>query len=145
MEASGAVQKTDESQGIDELRAQLHRMWGSVAGGWAEHAAFIEARGAAITEALLALTRPAVGERLLELACGPGGPGLAAAALVGPGGQVVLSDIAPEMTAIARARADALGLQNVRTRELDIERIDEPDDSYDVVVCREGLMLVPDP
>ena len=28
---------------------------------------------------------------------------------------------------------------------LDLEQIDEPDGSYDVVLCREGLMLVPDP
>jgi enediyne biosynthesis protein CalE5 len=145
MEASGTVARADESQGIDELRAELHRMWGSVAGGWAEHAAYADARGAAITQKLLELTRPAPGERLLELACGPGGPGLAAAELVGPAGEVVLSDIAPEMTAIARGRAEALGLRNVRTRELDLEQIDEPDGSYDVVVCREGLMLVPDP
>ena len=33
----------------------------------------------------------------------------------------------------------------MRTRELDLEQIDEPDGSYDVVLCREGLMLVPDP
>ena len=49
------------------------------------------------------------------------------------------------MTAIARARAEKLGLRNVRTRDLDLEQIDEPDGSYDVVLCREGLMLVPDP
>jgi SAM-dependent methyltransferase len=49
------------------------------------------------------------------------------------------------MTAIAAQRADALGLPNVRTRVLDIERIDEPDGSYDVVLCREGLMFALDP
>ena len=49
------------------------------------------------------------------------------------------------MTAIARRRAEALGLRNVRARDLDLEQIDEPDASYDVVLCREGLMLVPDP
>jgi SAM-dependent methyltransferase len=64
---------------------------------------------------------------------------------VAPRGDVVLSDVAAEMTAIARARADALGLRNVSTRELDLEQIDEPDGAYDVVLCREGLMLVPDP
>ena len=51
---------------------------------------------------------------MLELACGAGGAGLAAAELVGPGGEVVISDVAPEMTAIAAARAEALGLRNVR-------------------------------
>ena len=82
---------------------------------------------------------------MLELACGPGGLGLAAAARVAPRGEVVLSDAVAEMTAIAAARAEALGLSNVSTRELDLERIEQPDASYDVVLCREGLMFALDP
>ena len=130
---------------VAERRTRLRSMWGSVAGGWNEHAAFVEARGAAVTEKLLELTSPQPGERLLELACGAGDVGIAAADLVGEAGQVVLSDVAPAMTAVAAARAAALGLRNVSTRVLDLEEIDEPDASYDVVVCREGLMLVVDP
>jgi SAM-dependent methyltransferase len=98
-----------------------------------------------MAERLLDLTAPRPGERVLELACGPGGLGLAAAERVVPGGEVVLSDVAPGMTAIAAARARELGLRNVVTRDLDLEFIDEPDASYDVVLCREGLMLVPEP
>jgi enediyne biosynthesis protein CalE5 len=52
--------------------------------------------------------------------------------------------VAAEMTAIAAARAAAAGLDNVRTCELDIERIEQPDNSYDVVLCREGLMFATD-
>jgi ubiquinone/menaquinone biosynthesis C-methylase UbiE len=129
----------------DEQRRHLHGLWSSVAPGWAEHADFVETRGAEVTARLLELTRPRPGEQVLELACGAGDSGIAAAALVGDDGRVVISDVAPEMTAIARGRADALGLRNVRTRELDLEAIDEPDESYDVVLCREGLMLVGDP
>jgi SAM-dependent methyltransferase len=120
-------------------------MWGRVAGGWAEHAAFVDTRAAAMTERLLELARPEPGARVLELAAGAGGAGLAAAGRVGADGEVVISDIAPEMTEIAGRRAAALGLRNVRTRVLDLEEIDEPDASYDVVLCREGLMLVADP
>ena len=87
-------------------------MWASVAPAWAEHA---DSRGAAVTAKLLELTAPRSGERVLELACGPGGVGIAAAELVGPAGEVVLSDVAAQMTAIAAARAAALGLGNVRT------------------------------
>jgi SAM-dependent methyltransferase len=57
----------------------------------------------------------------------------------------VLSDVAPEMASIAAGRATELGLDNVTTRVLDIEAIDEPDESYDVVLCREGLMFALDP
>src|SRR3954469_140670 len=98
-------------------------MWGSVAGSWAEHAAFVDERGAAITQRMLELSAPGPGDRVLELACGPGGAGIAAAAHVGGDGEVVLSDVAPEMTEIAAARATALGLTNVRTCVLDLESI----------------------
>ena len=134
-----------DAAGRERLRAHLHRLWGSVAGAWEEHAAYADARGAQVTAALLALARLAPGERALELASGAGGVGIAAAEPVGPAGEVVVSDVAPEMTAIARRRAAALGLGNVRTRDLDLESIDEPDASFDAVLCREGLMLVPEP
>jgi SAM-dependent methyltransferase len=150
MEASSIVEQPDgrssrEDVSLDELRAHLHGMWAVVAGSWAEHADYIDARGAAVTETLLELSNPQPGERVLELACGPGGVGLAAAERVAPGGEVVLSDVAAEMTSIASARAAALGLSNVSTCELDLERIAQPGGSYDVVLCREGLMFAPDP
>ena len=141
------MEATRINQGADagELRAQLHGMWGGVAGGWATHAEFADERGAVVTGTMLGATRVQPGERVLELACGPGGVGIAASKLVGADGVVVISDVAPAMTAIARSRAEALGLENVEVRELDLEQIDEPDASFDVVLCREGLMLVQDP
>src|SRR6476646_576078 len=150
MEAGSIVEQPDggadqNREGGDELRAHLQGMWASVAGSWAEHAEYADARGAAAAEGMLDLTLPRPGERVLELACGPGGLGLAAAKRVAPQGEVVVSDVAAEMTSIASTRADALGLTNVSTRLLDLERIEEPDGSYDVVLCREGLMFALDP
>jgi SAM-dependent methyltransferase len=136
---------TDEQQDERELRAHLHGMWGAVAGGWAQHADYADARTAQLTARLLDLAMPQPGERVLELACGPGGAGLAAAERVAPNGEVVLSDVAAEMSAIAAARAAARGLSNVSTCELDLEDIEQPDASYDVVLCREGLMFAVDP
>jgi SAM-dependent methyltransferase len=126
-------------------RRQLHGMWASVAPAWGEHAGYADTRGAAMTARLLEVTSPRPGERLLELACGPGGVGIAAAPLVGPAGEVVVSDVAAEMTAIAAARAAALGLPNVRALTLDLDDLDQPDQAYDVVLCREGLMFAFDP
>jgi SAM-dependent methyltransferase len=123
----------------------LHGLWAAVAGSWAEHADYADARGVDVTNELLSLADPRLGERVLELACGPGGAGLAAAECVGPTGEVVLSDVAAEMTAIAARRAADRGLTNVSTRELDLEHIAEPDAAYDVVLCREGLMFASDP
>jgi len=134
-----------QSATTDELRAQLHAMWAQVAPSWEQHADYVDARGALVTEEMLELAAPQPGERVLELACGPGGLGIAAAERVAPDGEVVLSDVAAEMTAIAARRVDASGLDNVTTLDLDLERIDQPDDSYDLVLCREGLMFAPDP
>jgi SAM-dependent methyltransferase len=130
---------------MDELRTALRAIWGSAAGGWGDHADFVDARGAVVTEAMLDAAYLQRGQRVLELACGPGGVGLVAAPIVGPDGEVVLSDVAPEMTAIALERARNAELTNVTTRDLDIEHIDYPDSTFDAVLCREGLMLVPDP
>ena len=130
---------------VDGLRAGLHTMWGAVAPGWEQNADFVDRRGGALTAAMLDAVSLKSGERVLELACGPGGLGMEAAELVAPDGEVVLSDIAPQMTAIAAERAQARGLTNVNTRELDLEAIDEPDETYDAVLSREGIMLVPEP
>jgi SAM-dependent methyltransferase len=128
-----------------ELRKNLHGVWAAAAEGWGEHADYTDARAQPITQKLLDLADPQPGERVLELACGPGGLGLAAAERVAPGGDVVLSDVVAEMTSIAARRAQERGLANVTTAVLDIEQIDQPDDSYDVVLCREGLMFALDP
>ena len=110
-----------------------------------EHADFVDERGAVVGQAMLAAADVRPGDDVLELGCGPGGVGFSAAEIVGADGQVVLSDVAPEMTAIAAERAARRGLSNVVARELDMEHLDAPDSSYDKVLCREALMLVADP
>ena len=120
-------------------------MWGAVAPGWAEHADYVDERGAELTEELLELAAPRPGERVLELAAAQVGSGWQRRPASRPSGEVVLSDVAAEMTAIAQQRAAALGVDNVSTRVLDFEQIDEPDGSYDVVLCREGLMFAAEP
>jgi enediyne biosynthesis protein CalE5 len=117
-------------------------MWAAVAPAWGRHADYVDQRAAGLTGAMLAFAAPAPGERVLELACGAGGLGLAAAAT---GAQVVLSDVAEEMIEIAAARARARGLDGVATRVLDLDRLAEPGASYDVVLCREGMMFAGDP
>jgi SAM-dependent methyltransferase len=116
-------------------------MWQSVAPGWGENADYVDARGAQLTERLLELAGVGPGDRVLELACGAGGLGLAAAELAD---EVVVSDVAPAMVEIAAARARERGIE-VETLTLDLDAIDQPDASYDVVLCREGFMFAADP
>ncbi len=134
----------------DQVRRRVHQMWGSVAESWGKHVDHVELRAEAVSRLMIEKVSPAAGDEVLELACGAGGLGLAIAGHVAPGGRVVLSDVAPEMVEIASARAiershvDAAATQ-VTAQVLDLEQIDMPDASFDIVVCREGLMFALDP
>jgi ubiquinone/menaquinone biosynthesis C-methylase UbiE len=133
-----------------QVRDRVHQMWGSVAESWGEHADHVEQRAEVVTRLMIDAVAPAPGDGVLELACGAGGLGLAIADRVTPGGRVVLSDVAPEMAAIAAARVagrdqDEGDAAQLSVRVLDLEEIDLPDASFDIVVCREGLMFTLDP
>jgi SAM-dependent methyltransferase len=117
--------------------------WSAVAAAWDEAAAYVDEHSAAATKALLegAAVRP--GDRVLELAAGPGTLGASWSSLTGPTGSVVLSDVAPAMVEVARRRSR--DLSNVDVAVVDASTIDQPDRSFDVVACRMGLMFAPDP
>ena len=88
---------------------------------------------------------PQPGDTVLELAAGPGDVGYLAAPLLGDDGRLISSDFSSEMVEVARRRAAELGLENVEHRVIDAEEIALEDDSVDGVLCRFGLMLMPDP
>jgi SAM-dependent methyltransferase len=118
-------------------------MWNGVAANWEQEADFVDQHAAVATEAMLDAAGVGAGSEVLDLACGPGGAGLAAARRVGPSGQVVLADVAARMVEIAGKRSQ--GLPQIATLVCDQLSIDAPDDSFDAVICRHGLMFVDDP
>jgi ubiquinone/menaquinone biosynthesis C-methylase UbiE len=129
----------------DEARAFVHGTWAKVAAAWDAHADEIDQRATTVTEQMIEQAELDAGQRVLELASGPGGAGLLAAQLVGPAGEVLISDIVPAMVDSARRRAAARGYTNTTTAVLDLEDIAQDDTSFDVVLCREGLMFALDP
>ncbi len=118
-------------------------MWDSVAPGWEANAAFVDEHLGLATAVLLDAAAIDAGGSVLELACGPGGAGLAAADRVGPSGTVVLSDDAGAMVEVAARRAD--GRPQVRTAVFDQTDIQAEDGCFDAVIIRHGLMFVEDP
>ena len=84
------------------------------------------------------------GYEVLELAAGTGEVGFLAAEQIAPAGTLISSDFAPEMITVAQARAEKLGISNVRFRQIDAESIDQPAASLDGVLCRWGYMLMAD-
>ena len=85
------------------------------------------------------------GQRILELAAGPGDTGFLAAQRISPGGTLICSDASEAMLDIARERARELGVDNVEFRQLQLEWIDLETASVDAALCRWGLMLLVDP
>jgi enediyne biosynthesis protein CalE5 len=81
---------------------------------------------------------------VLDVATGYGEPALTAARAVLPGGQVMATDIAPDLLAFGRERARRAGLDNVEFRESDAERLEFPDETFDAVLSRQGLQFLPD-
>lgn len=85
------------------------------------------------------------GERVLDLATGPGEPAFSLAPLVGARGTVVGVDLSERMIERARAVAEQRGFQNVRFEVMDAEKLALPDASFDAVVCRFGLQIFTEP
>jgi SAM-dependent methyltransferase len=94
---------------------------------------------------MLEAIAPQPGHDVLDLAAGIGDLGFLAAELIEPGGTLICSDFVPEMLSAAQRRAGALGVRNVRFRQVDAEVIDQRAASLDGVLCRWGYMLMADP
>ena len=97
------------------------------------------------TRQMLDLARILPGQRILDIAAGAGEPAVSAAERVGPGGYVLATDISEGIVELARQVARERGLDQVETRAMDGEKLDLPDDSFDAVLCRLGLMYMPHP
>ena len=117
--------------------------WSAVASAWDASTDYVDDHSKAATDALVAAVNVRPGDRVLELAAGPGSLGAIWSASAGPTGGVVVSDVAPGMVEVAARRNSDLA--NVETAIVDLAAIDFPDASFDVVVCRMGLMFSLDP
>jgi len=87
-----------------------------------------------LTDRLLALLAPVEGQRVLDVASGPGEPALSIARALGGSGRVVGTDLAEGMVAEARRRAAAEVLDNAEFHVMDAEALDFPNESFDTVV-----------
>lgn len=127
-----------------ELREEQLERWERAAVGWGKRATRLRETSMAVSEWLIDHLALAPGQRVLELAAGPGDTGFLAAPRIAPG-TLISSDAAEAMLELARSRARALGIENVEFKRLELEWIDLPAASVDAVLCRWGVMLVVDP
>lgn len=84
------------------------------------------------------------GDRVLDVACGPGVATIREAELVGPSGWVEGVDISSEMLHIARKQASDRQLSNIAFRRADMDDLPHQPDSYDAVTMVLGLFFAKD-
>ena len=85
-----------------------------------------------------------VGMRVLDVCCGTGASAIPAAEAVGPTGHVLGVDLAENLLALGRAKAQQHNLSQLEFRAGDMLALDFPDSSFDTVVCVLGIFFVPD-
>jgi ubiquinone/menaquinone biosynthesis C-methylase UbiE len=129
---------------INEATAKVRDDWERQAKAWYEQRESMFASTRPIHEWMVEHLEPSDGQRILEIAAGPGDTGFLAAGRIG-NGKLVSTDLAPAMVEIARKRGDDFGITNVEYRLLDAQAMDLEDESFDGILCRWGFMLMPDP
>jgi ubiquinone/menaquinone biosynthesis C-methylase UbiE len=129
----------------DEFRVDSREGWERAAAGWGKVADRVHDWAVGVSATMVDALAPQPGDRVLELAAGPGDTGFMAAELIAPGGALISSDGAAAMLEVARARAAAQHISNVEFRQLELEWIDLDTASVDGVLCRWGIMLIADP
>lgn len=128
------------NKGTDWVRKD----WDSQAKSWYDQRESLLTASRPIHDWLVQHLEPRDGQRVLEIAAGPGDTGFLAARLLGRG-RLVSTDIAPFMVETARKRGAELGVENADYQILDAQAMDLDDASFDGVICRWGFMLMPDP
>ena len=128
----------------DNYRKESRDRWGAQARGWSAHAERMAAATMPVSVWMVDALGLQPGYEVLELAAGMGEVGFLAAEQIAPGGTLISSDFVPEMITVAQARAERLGITNVRFRQIDAESIDQPAASLDGVLSRWGYMLMAD-
>ena len=128
----------------DQFKAQQRQMWDNVAKGWQTWWETFEKGAQKVSDKLVELAEIKPGDRVLDIATGIGEPAVTAARRVKPNGRVVATDISPQMIAIAKSRAESLGLESMMEfKEIDAEKLDFPKSTFNAVLSRWGLMFLP--
>lgn len=102
------------------------------------------AMGRDVTQALVQYSGVQPGMKVLDVACGTGEPAISLGRHVGPSGHVTALDLSAELLELASQRAGQRGFVNFCTRQADVHDLPFPDNSFDLVTCRFGVMFFAD-
>ena len=137
---------TTQSSAFDPVKykATTREQWQAAAAAWDRWGPTLHDWLGPATELMLDLAGIGPGHQVLDIAAGAGEQTLAIARRLGPEGAVLATDLSPNILEFAQAAALRAGLQNVKTQVMDGETLELPDDSFDAVLSRVGLIYFPD-
>jgi ubiquinone/menaquinone biosynthesis C-methylase UbiE len=135
------------SKSEDEIRHHAREEWNAAAPGWKKYRKDMLQWLEPVSGKLMKSSQISPGQTVLDVATGTGQPALTIAEkVVGPTGGVIGVDLSPEMLEVAKEEAAYQGLTNVVFQIVKDESLSIfSDDTFDAVVCRNGLMFMPDP
>ena len=102
-----------------QYKVTTRDQWQTAAAAWNAWGPFLRSWLGPATEVMLDMAHVGEGAHVLDVAAGAGDQTLQAAERVGPTGQVLATDIAPNLLAHCAANARAAGLTNIETQVAD--------------------------
>ncbi len=126
-----------------EQLEQQRKIWNLYSGGWKKWDERIATGTSPITQKLIETLNLKGTEHVLDVASGPGEPGLSISDLL-PKGKVTAIDLSEKMVEIANENAKAKNILNYHSKVADSSNIPFEENSFDHVVCRFGIMFFPD-
>lgn len=129
----------------DTYKQTTLQQWNAAAEAWHRWGPLLNRWLGPATETMLDMCEIRPGSRVLDVAAGAGEQTLAAAKRIGDSGQILATDISPEILHFAETAAKLAGLSNVQTRVIDGENLaDLSVEPFDAVISRVGLIYFPD-
>lgn len=125
--------------------AEVHKDWAGRGEHWDVHADAIAKMAARFNLPLIEAAGINSGQQVLDCATGAGEPALTIASMIAPEGQLTASDLVAEMIAGAERRAKDQNISNITFKVSDMTDLPFDDGAFDRVICRFGLMFVPEP
>jgi SAM-dependent methyltransferase len=136
----------DTLHGMDKSgQDDVINRWNNSAPYWEKHRDAIRQMFAPVSEALIQDAQVTSGSSVLDVATGPGEPALRVAEVVGPQGKVVGIDPIPGMIDASRREATRLSLKNAQFEVAGADSLPFPDNCFDAVISRFGVMFFPAP
>lgn len=129
---------------LDMGRAAAHP-WDDAAEGWDRHSPMLGEWLREATAAMLDAAGIGPGARVLDIAAGAGDQTLDIARRVGPGGEVLATDISARILTLAADKLRRAGFDGVRTWIADAQALGLDDAGFDAAVSRLGLMFCREP